>query len=414
MAKIPQLNIRFGADTKPLKRGVKQSQGMIAGLTAGITSGFMNAASAVSRFAFTLGVEGVKQAIEDAKAQRILAKQLKTTTKATDKQIASVEDWVSETSLAYGVVDDKLRPSLSRLVRSTKDTTKAQKLLMTALNISAATGKDLDVVTAALGKGFDGNTASLGRLGLGLDSSLLKGKNFSKIWAELDRSFAGFAAGAAATTEGKMARLNILWDEAKEKIGTALLPALQDVADFLNSPEGQDAINNFADQFGEAAKGLAENMPVITESVGKLVDNASGMDWDKYLDLTKWAAAFTAAAKVPGPVQIKMMAAMAAYVGVDSILRDDGDTGPMGSLTAEQLNQMGLPAHYGMIPGLGMLPRGGRSGVNTASSYLPGGPMFNIVINGATDPAATGKALVKVLNQTQWSGQYWYNGRGTG
>jgi len=408
MAKIPQLNIRFGADTKPLKRGVKQSQGMIAGLTAGITSGFMNAASAVSRFAFTLGVEGVKQAIEDAKAQRILAKQLKTTTKATDKQIASVEDWVSETSLAYGVVDDKLRPSLSRLVRSTKDTTKAQKLLMTALNISAATGKDLDVVTAALGKGFDGNTASLGRLGLGLDSSLLKGKNFGKIWAELDRSFAGFAAGAAATTEGKMARLNILWDEAKEKIGEAMLPALQEVADFLTSPEGQDAINNFAETFGDAARELAENMPEIAGAVGKLVDTASTMDWEAYLGLAKWAVAFQAAKLVPGPPQVKILAAIAAYLGADYMLSDtDPITGqpkgnPKTTWTNEDLNNI-----YGVNPNAPAY-----SGTAGLKPGIAGAPTFNFNFNQVTDPSAAAKFVAKTVNQ--WSGQYWYNGRGTG
>ncbi len=46
---------------------------------------------------------------------------LKNTTKATDAQVKSVEDYIDKTARATGVADDQLRPSLDRLVRSTQD-----------------------------------------------------------------------------------------------------------------------------------------------------------------------------------------------------------------------------------------------------------------------------------------------------
>ncbi len=73
---------------------------------------------------------------------------------------------ILQTSLATGVADDQLRPALQRLAVSTKSTEEAQKLLTLALDISKASGKDLETVTNALGRAQDGNVTSLGRLGL--------------------------------------------------------------------------------------------------------------------------------------------------------------------------------------------------------------------------------------------------------
>lgn len=414
MAKFPQVRISFGADTKPLKKGVGKAQGMIAGLTASISAGFANAAAAVGRFAFTLAADGVKAALEDAKAQKILAKQLKATTKATDAQVASVEEWVTETSLAYGVVDDELRPALSRLVRATKNTGQAQKLLKTAMNVSAGTGKDLNTVVQALARAAEGSTTGLGRLGTGLDKSQLKAMSFEKIVAQLDKTFNGFAEGAANTTEGKLARLNIRWDETKEQIGEAVLPAVEKLADFLNSPEGQKAVESFAEDFGDAATALAENMPKITEEVGKLVEKAGSMDWEKYLELGKWAAAFRVGSKVPGPAQVKFMAAIAAYLGMDSLFTGDKNTGPFGSVPLEESRKLGTFGPWlSMVPGYGLLPRGKEMGPKVP--YAPGGDVYNMIITGNLDPNAAAKAIERYLERSgrTGAGAKW-QGRGTG
>jgi hypothetical protein len=87
-----------------------------------IGAAFVAAAAAAGAYAIKIGVDGVKAALEDEKAQRILALTLENTTAATKGQIAAVETYITKTALATGVTDDQLRPALSRLVRSTKDT----------------------------------------------------------------------------------------------------------------------------------------------------------------------------------------------------------------------------------------------------------------------------------------------------
>lgn len=167
----------------------------------------------------------------DQLAQVQLAGTLKATTKATDAQIAAVENYIDVTQRATGVADDELRPGLARLVRATKDVSKAQKLLNLALDISGRTGKPLATVVNALAKASEGQNAAIGKLGIGYSKAELKAKSFATIQDELNKKFAGGAADKAATFEGTMARLRITFDELKESLGTYVLPFLQELAE---------------------------------------------------------------------------------------------------------------------------------------------------------------------------------------
>ena len=220
-----------------------------------IGAAFAAAAVAAGAYAVKIGVDGVKAALDDEKAQRILAQTLENTTGATVAQIAAVEDYITQTSLAVGVTDDQLRPAFSRLVRSTKDTEEAQKLLNLALDISSATGKPLEAIANSLGKAYDGNTNALGKLGLGIDQSILKTKDFNLVYENLRTSFAGFAANEAQTFQGRLDRMKVAFDEAKETIGFALLPILEKLMKFINmvAQPVLDALNGgFGDKSGLA------------------------------------------------------------------------------------------------------------------------------------------------------------------
>ena len=183
--------------------------------------------------ALKFGFDAVKAATEDQAAQELLAKTIEATTSATAAQVKGVEDYITKTSIAIGVTDDELRPAFSRLVRSTKDVDEAQRLLNLALDLSAASGKPLETVTNALGKAYDGNTTALGKLGLGLDTNLLKSKDNDAIIRQLETTYGEFAEGAAETAAKKFERIKIATDEAKESIGAALLPVIEKLSDFL-------------------------------------------------------------------------------------------------------------------------------------------------------------------------------------
>lgn len=233
-----------------------------------VGAAFAAAAAAAGAYAVKIGIDGVKAALEDEKAQRILALTLENTTNATKAQIAAVEDYVTEVALATGVTDDELRPALARLVRSTKDTEEAQKLLSLALDISSATGKPLEAISNSLAKAYDGNTNALGKLGLGIDQSILKTKDFNLVYENLRSSFAGFSEQEANTFQGRLDRLNVAFDEAKETIGFALLPILEKVITFIND-NALPVINAFANAFGNEGNGVGSVIGTLGNIITK-------------------------------------------------------------------------------------------------------------------------------------------------
>ena len=241
MADIRTLKLQLLADTAQFQTGLNKAQddtqnfsNKVGGFVAGAAKAFLALGAAVGSAAFAIGVTSVKAAIEDEKAQRNLSKTLENVIGATKNQTAAVEDYITKQSLSLGISDEKLRPAYARLIRSTKDTTETQKALNLAMNISSATSKDLDSVASALGKAYDGNTASLGKLGLGIDSTILKSGNMDLITKELGKTFKGFAEQEANTVEGQFRRIGIAVDEAKESLGAALLPILAKIAAFVN------------------------------------------------------------------------------------------------------------------------------------------------------------------------------------
>ena len=190
---------------------------------------FAAAGAAIGAFA----ISAVKAAAEDETAQRRLAETITATTGATAKQIEGVEKYIKQTSIAIGVADDGLRPAFTRLVRSTQDVEEAQKLLNLALDLSAATGKPLETISNALGRAYDGNTTALGKLGLGLDADIIKSKDFDAIFQQLTGTFGNFAEKESETTAKQLERVKIALDEAKESIGAALLPVVQELTAWI-------------------------------------------------------------------------------------------------------------------------------------------------------------------------------------
>jgi hypothetical protein len=224
---------------------------------------FLAAGVAAVAYAGKLAVDGVKAAIEDEAAQLRLAASLKNVTGATDATIAATEDYILKTSLANGVTDEELRPSLDRLVRSTKDVAEAQKLQSLALDIAAATGKSLTQVSESLAKAHDGNFGSLKRLGVSIDENIIKSKDFDAATAVLAKTFKDQASIQADTFDGKMRRLKVAFDEGKETVGGFILDAITPMVSLF--------VNKAIPAISEFAGNLKENVLPILLSVYEFV-----------------------------------------------------------------------------------------------------------------------------------------------
>jgi hypothetical protein len=319
-----------------------------------------------------------KMAREDQVAQVQLAGTLRSTTKATDAQIAAVEDYVDVTQRATGVADDQLRPAMGRLLRSTNSVQKSQKLLNLALDISARTGKPLEAVVNGLARASEGQTSALGRLGLGYDKAELKTKSFSKIQEELTNQFSGGAAEKAATYEGTMARLKITFDELKESLGLYILPGLQTLA------EGAIKV---ADAFGK--KGFAGGVEELKFQLQFLLYNADG-------SLNAIGQQLNALLNVFNSIsRIKNLYNFATFKPLAEIITTGGTDFSFGAGTrsgfAEQINPTQMQqARRGVTvnQGLGM------------SNYIRQNPgSVNIEIKtGIGDPTAIAKSVREIMD----------------
>jgi hypothetical protein len=198
-----------------------------------------------------------KAAAADAKSQGLLANALRNTVSATDAQIASVEVSISKMEGLSAVADDNIRPAFAQLARVTGDVGKATELTSLALDVAAGTGRDLGAVTIALGKAYQGNTASLAKLGINV-------KGVKDPMAALAKQFAG-AAEAAANLDPYQ-RLQIVFGNLQEDIGVALLPYLNELADYFNSPTGQKALQEFAGNVAEIATSMIDLAASIADT----------------------------------------------------------------------------------------------------------------------------------------------------
>ena len=305
-------------------RGIKRAQKEFAQLeTVGQKAQFaikkaaVPAAAALGAVVAVIG-DSVKAAIEDEAAQASLARQLKSTIGASKEQIKEVENYITKTSMASAVTDDKLRPALAGLLRNTNNLSRAQELANIALDVAAATGKDYEAVALALGKAETGNYNALKKLGIPLGENavalqeqakftkaLLKAqadyqnqvelfgptskeaaKALEKVekaqeavnavtvqgadfTTDLIKQFGGANEAFTNTAAGGLQKLSIAFGETKESIGAAFLPIMLKLQPVL------DKFANWAQANPDLLAAVIAGMGILAVSI--LAVNAAMM-----------------------------------------------------------------------------------------------------------------------------------------
>lgn len=211
---------------------------------------------------------------EDQKSQALLAKQIRNVTNATDEQITAIEGAITAMQLASGISDTDLRQSFAILVRATRDTTDAYRLLSLAQDIAIGSGKSLDTVSTALGKAQMGQVSALKKIGIPLSENTVKTNDFAAATRELTDAFGGAAQTNASTYSGQLAIMKQKLSEAWEAIGYRVIPALQKLADwFLEATAGADTLAGMLKGvLREAFQSLEYNADGTVSWFGRLVN----------------------------------------------------------------------------------------------------------------------------------------------
>ena len=455
MAGIPKVKITFDADFDELKRGVTGATNEVQsfgdkmgdfGKKAG--KAFAIAGAAALAYGAVLLKQGVESAIADEAAQAKLATTLQNVTGATDSQISAIESQILQTSLLTGLTDDELRPSLDRLIRATKDSDAALKLQSVAIDVAAGSGKSLEAVTNAMAKAAEGNTGALAKLGVGLSSAELKTMSMDEITKKLSTTFGGQAANQADTFAGKMARLQVAFNEGKETIGSFVLDAITPMIDtvvntvipaisgFINSIGGTDGLKGAFSDFVDGAKAIF--IPVfegIKFAFDKIKD-AVMRNKDQFADLVEFLRKYVVpllGVALKGAIEgvgyaigvvldvvgflikgfeklfdivtsvVRIIKSMIDLIGNNPITQGisgaissvfGGGRAAGGSVSAgtpyvvgERGAELFVPSSNGTI-----VPNGGM------------GSTINVTVNGAIDAEGTARTIVDVLNRSNARG----------
>jgi hypothetical protein len=383
---------------------------------------FAAAGAAAVAYAGKLAIDGVKSAIEDAAAQEKLALTLRNVTGATNAQIAATEDYITQTSLAFGITDDDLRPSLERLARATGDVTKAQKLQTVAIDVAAGSGKSLEAVTNAMARAAEGNTSALSRLGVGLTAAQLKTMSMDEITAKLADTFENQASAKADTFQGKLTRLQIAFDEGKETVGSYILTAITPMVETIVN-RVIPAIADFTNNLGEKLRPVIQFLTPITDGLRKAFNTvrdslASNSEELKPL-LTLFKAIAEFARDVLAPILSKTLGKAFEIIGTAISGLIDG-LAKVVTFFNNLYNAIKRVVDLSKQLGSNLNPFDGGKVSGASSSSAPSAPATpsgipsylnvtpvrttNITVNGAIDSESAARQIVQILNDSNARG----------
>lgn len=282
MADIRTLKLQLLADTAQFSTGLNKAESDTESFSNKIGDTVKKAAlafaaltAAAGAAAIKIGIDSVKAAIEDEKAQASLAQTLRNTVKATDAQIKATEAYIDTTQRAVGVSDDQLRPSLQRLLVSTNDLAKAQKLQSLALDVAAGSGKSLQEVSDILAKAYDGNYKALKNLGVELKTTNTYTKTLKVSKADLEKQ----------SLDNESATLRV--QAAQERLNKVLNNGKSDALDIaraqnalekaqLAAASASDKYEESVSKQGKTVKVTKEENVSFDEIIRQLSDNFKG------------------------------------------------------------------------------------------------------------------------------------------
>jgi hypothetical protein len=230
-------------------------------ISSGIKSAFLAIGVGLSFKAIAQGFEETTKAAEvEIKGRNNLTLAIENNTKATASQIKEVHKYIAATEVASAVNDDILRPALGSLIRATGDTSRAMQLMDVAMDVSAATGKDLGSISEAMSKALNGNVGALRRLVPTLNDT-------EDPMLQLERAFKG--ANEEAAKQKTWERFEIIMGNIKEMVGEILLPVLNSFSAWFQEvyPKIQD--------FFKALNDPTTNLGKVWQNFGAILSNTA-------------------------------------------------------------------------------------------------------------------------------------------
>ncbi len=209
--KLDQLSRR----TERMQRGFKIAGAAAIGMGLAIAAG--------------LGMAIKAAAQEEASAQRMIVA-MRNVGIEYDEVRESLEAWIDMQQQKTSVSDTEQRDALASLVRITRDMTKAQDLLVLAMDVAIGTGRDLASANTLIMYALSDNWGMLERY----IPALKEAKDEEQKWLMLRELFTGQAEAYGRTLQGQFDLLKNNIGDIKEAIGSVLMPYVMKIIGFFS------------------------------------------------------------------------------------------------------------------------------------------------------------------------------------
>lgn len=206
-------------------KGIKDTNKAVKGLTTNVKN--LGSAMGIA-FSATAMISFARTSIRAFAAEEKQIAQLVTTVKnlGLSFQAIAASDYLNTIEIATGINRDQLQPALVSLLQTTGSLTKAQKILNSAINISASGLMDTSSAAKVLAQAYVGNLKGLKGLFLGFTNAELAAMDFNEILIAVNKTFEGQLDASLETTAKKMDQLKIATENAQEILGGAFVDAI--------------------------------------------------------------------------------------------------------------------------------------------------------------------------------------------
>lgn len=380
-----KLIVEIIGDDRSLNRALGRSSTALTGFQrnvegVSVATGKLDKLSALKGLgAGLIASEGVRQLrafVEEAQNAEVILGQTRVAVEAAglswDQSSRTIEDAAQRISRASSFDDERVLQSFQQFVRTQRDAGKAMDLVALSADVARGRYISLEAGVAIVNKASLGMTGQLRRLGIELD----KNATSTEALAALQAKYAGASEEYSSSSAAGFDRLNKSISDAKELIGGALLPVVDNLAEKL-----------------EIAVQAGTKLGEALSAAGNLSLGPLGKVKDVLVDIAKYT----------GP-QAAFFGGKAAF---DALFGGDG--GPSAASVAQNAAARAFQDQFGNP----LIPRGqGQGGAQAPASVLTQfqKPLVNIPLGfenailkarNENDRGALTKILVKTRQQQE-------------
>lgn len=383
---VPEVGADFGRklgrDVDPSLSRVARDSGKrfggILGKAAIATAGGLIGAGYA---AFSFGKDSLGEAREAQEIGRTSAAILKATGGAA--KISRKEyDKLTESLMRKTAIDDEQIAQGGNLLLTFKNVKREGKglndifgrTLSSALDLAAAGFGSIDSASKMLGKALNDpvkGVSALGRAGVTFSEdqkkaikAMVESNNLLGAQKLILREVEGQVGGTAAKQKTSAKELEVAWGNVKEEIGFALIPVMEDLADFLldkGVPAAEEFSGWLTDKGVPAARDFVEEIKPLVKQALPAAADALGMIKDAGKELLPILEDVVGAFNDLPDWAKKGIALGGAGLAIKSKLGGKG--GPGGLLGGEKGGSAVNPAYVYVVNGGSKIPgTGGKSG----------------------------------------------------